>query len=217
MNSKFKIVSVALAIATLAGCSTIGVDGKAHADTGKTAMAGAGIGALVGALVGGEKGALIGAALGGGLGFVAGLENQKKELAEAKLAAVEIETITRSDLQLKPVVAVQNFEDKKTGEKVEGLKSIDVPLPLAQMVDKKTGLLTAKGVSVIEKLQAVSDKTGGGGSMEIVVPATLKAATFASLAKSAPRAKIVVGESNDALARITAKPLDAASNLKVIA
>lgn len=217
MNTTFKLASVALVIATLAGCTTVGVDGKEHADTTKTAMAGAGIGAVLGALVGGEKGAMIGAALGGGIGYVAGLENQKKELADAKTAAAEIESGTQTDLKLRPVVAIQNLQDTKTGEKTEGLKSIDIPLPLAQMVDKKTGLLTDKGIAAIEKLQAVSDKTGtGGASMEILVPPTLKAATFASLVKSAPRAKIVVSDKNDVLARITPKPIDATSNIKVV-
>lgn len=216
MNSNFKMSAVVLAVVTaLSGCSTIGTDGKEHSDTSKTAMAGAGIGAVLGGLIGGQKGAVIGAALGGGLGFVAGLENQKKELAAAKLAAADIETNTHDGLKLKPVVYSQNYQDVKTGEKVEGLKFIDVPLPLAQMTDKKSGLLTVKGIEAIAKLQAVADKTGGG-SMQIVVPESLNARTFASISKAAPKATIVVSDTKTVTARIGAKPVDAGGNVKVM-
>lgn len=218
MKANFKISAVVIAVVAalaISGCSTIGADGKEHASTAKTATAGAGIGALVGAALGGQKGALIGAALGGGLGFFVGLDNQKKELASAKLAAADIETSTMDSLKLKPVVYSQNYQDVKSGEKVEGLKFIDVPLPIAQMTNKKTGVLTEKGIEAIVKLQAVADKTGGG-QLEIVVPSTLKAATFASLSKAAPNAKIVVGEGGNVMARISAKPVDAAGNVKVL-
>jgi predicted small secreted protein len=216
MKLNFKITAVVLAVVTaLAGCSTVGLDGKEHASTGNSAMAGVGIGAVLGALVAGQKGALIGAALGGSLGFVAGLENQKQELAAAKLAAVEIESVTKDSLKLKPVVYSQNYQDVKTGEKVEGLKFIDVPLPIAQMTDKKSGLLTEKGIEAIVKLQAVADKTGGG-IMEIVVPETLSARTFASLSKAAPKAKITVADQKNATARIGAKPVNEAGNVKVM-
>lgn len=211
LKSKSIILAVAASLAA-SGCTTIGPDGKPTTNVGASAGMGAGIGAVMGGLVGGKKGALIGAALGGGAGFLIGTDVRKKELEAARLAANEIEISTKG--YLKPVVYSQKYEDVATGQKVDGLKFVDIPLPIAQMTDKKTGALTDKGLEAVVKLQAVADKAGTG-AMEIIVPANLKASTFASLVQAAPHAKVVVGEGDKVTARINAKPLEPTGGVKV--
>ncbi len=213
---KLKATASVLAAALLmGGCTTMGADGKPTADKGKTAMLGAGIGAILGAAIAGEKGALLGAALGGGIGFVAGLEAQKQELETARLAAAELSTGTETTLALTPTIHTQNYQDTKTGESVAGLKFVDVPLPLAQMLDKK-GELTEKGVATLAKLQAVAAKTGGA-PLEIAIPSNSKLVTMAAITKAAPGAKVTIAEGKNApaIARIGAKPVDASGTVKV--
>lgn len=214
--SKLKATASVLSIALLmGGCTTIGPDGKSTVDKGNTAMLGAGIGALLGAAIGGEKGAMLGAALGGGIGFVAGLEAQKQELETARLAAAELSAGSATTLALTPTVHTQNYQDTKTGESVAGLKFVDVPLPLAQMLDKK-GELTEKGVATLAKLQAVAAKTGGA-PLEIAIPSNSKLVTMAAITKAAPGAKVTIAEGKNApaVARIGAKPVDASGTVKV--
>lgn len=110
----------------------------------------------------------------------------------------------------------QQYQDVASGQKVEGLKYVDIPLPIAQMTDKKTGALTDKGLEAVVKLQAVADKSGNG-TMEIIVPANLKASTFAALVQAAPHAKVVVGDGDKVTARINAKPLEPTGGVKVLA
>lgn len=206
-----KTFAILLAITfAVGGCTTMGPDGKQQTSAGNTAGAGAAAGAAIGYLLGGNgKAMLIGAALGGGAGYLVALDAQKKELAEAKTAAVEIQ---RDTPYLKPVVYTQNYQDVKSGEKTEGLKSIDVDLPISQMTDKRTGQLTPKGVEAITKLQAVGDKAGG---LEIIVPASMKAETFKSLVQAAPHSRVSMGDSNKVVARISAKPVDVKSGVRV--
>jgi hypothetical protein len=217
MKSYLKSKSIALAaVVSLAasGCATVGPDGKQTTDVAATAGMGAGLGAVVGGLIGGKRGALVGAALGGGAGYLIGTDARKKELENARLAANEITTSTRG--YLKPVVYSQQYQDVASGQKVDGLKYVDIPLPIAQMTDKKTGALTDKGLEALVKLQAVADKAGNG-AMEIIVPANLKASTFAALVQAAPHAKIVVGDGDKVTARLNAKPLESTGGVKVLA
>jgi hypothetical protein len=210
-NLKFKAITLVVA-ATLAlgGCTTMEPGGQSQTNVAATAGVGAGIGALMGGLMGGKRGALIGAALGGGAGYLVGTDKRKKELEAAKVAASQIQVETG----LQPVVYAQQYQNVSSGEKAEGLKCVDVPLPLGQMTNKKTGVLTEKGAEALVKLQAVADQTG---EMEILVPANLKATTFASITKTAPRAKVKIGDDDKVIARINARPLDPNGGLRIVA
>jgi hypothetical protein len=209
-NARIKAVAGAVVLAlAVSGCATVGADGKEHADMGKSTALGAGIGAVAGYLAGGARGMAIGAALGAGAGYLAGLENAKKELADAKASAVELSRDTQGMMQ--PVVFSQTYQDDK-GERAEGLKSVDVRLPLHDMFDKH-GALTAKGAAAMTKLQAVADRTG---SLELVVSKKLPASTFLALTQAVPRAKIVVSDSAGATARIVGKPVDAGSGIRPV-
>lgn len=196
-----KAVCVAVALALAAtGCTTMNQStGKQETDTVKTVGAGAGIGAVVGGLFGGKKGALIGAALGGGAGYLAALEYRKKELADAQAAAVEFKQSTGIDPNIKKASYVSN------GEKVEGLKSVDVSIPAAAVAAKGDGL-TEKGKDTFAKLQAMSEKTGT--ALVVMVPRSARQGVVADIAEAAPGAKVVVGEGKGVVATLKAKPVE---------
>lgn len=213
-NIKSKTLVLALiAAVAMGGCTTMGPDGKPQTSAGNTAGAGAAAGAAIGYLLGGNgQSMLIGAALGGGAGYLVALDMQKKELEAAKVAAAEI---TRSSEFLKPVVYTQGYQDTASGTKAEGLKSIDMELPIGEMTNKK-GALNEKGEVAMLKLQSVTDRIGG--TMDIVVPRNLKPATYKALVQAAPKAKIIVADGNTSIvkARIHGKPLDNNSGVRMV-
>lgn len=193
------ICSVAIAGTLVSGCTSINpTTGKEETNTLQTVGLGAGIGAAVGALVGGKTGALVGATLGGGVGYLAALESRKKELEEAQAAAKSFE----KDTGFKPVVHTATY--KQQGSTVTGLKEIEIPIPAAAVSEKKGQGLTPKGKAVVEKLQTLGDQQGG---LELQVPASTKQAVVAELAKTAPRAKIVIAGDSKIVAKISPKPL----------
>lgn len=196
-----KAVCVAVALALAAtGCTTMNQStGKQETDTTKTVGLGASLGALAGGLLGGKKGALIGAGLGGGVGYLAALENRKKELAEAQAAAAEFKQSTGVDANVRKVSYQAN------GEKVEGLKSVDVPIPAAAVAAKGDGL-TEKGKDTFAKLQAMSQKTGT--ALVVMVPRSARQGVVADIAAAAPGAKVVVGEGKGVVATLQAKPVE---------
>lgn len=209
-----KVVTGAVVLAFtggMTGCTTMGADGKEHSDLGKSAGMGAGIGAVAGYMIGGAKGAVLGAALGGGAGLLVGLDAQKKELEDAKVAAADLQ---KNMPYLKPVVYTQNFQDK-AGQKGQGLKSVDMELPIKEMTDRK-GHLNDKGEVAMLKIQAVADRLDG--SMDIIVPRNLAPATYKALVHAAPRAKMIVADGNTSTvtARINGKPLDASSGVRTL-
>lgn len=190
------VVSVALAAA---GCTTMNQStGKEETDTMKTVGAGAGIGAIVGGLIGGKKGALIGAGLGAGGGYLVALENRKKELAETQAAVAEFKQSTGISADVKKV----NYQTN--GQAVEGLKSVDVPIPAAA-VAAKGDALTTKGKDTFAKLQAMSVKTGT--NLVVMVPRSAKQGVVSDITDAAPGAKIVVGEGKSVVATLKAKPV----------
>jgi len=196
-----KAICIAVGVALAAtGCTTMNQStGKQETDTMKTVGAGAGIGAVIGGLFAGKKGAVIGAALGGGAGYLAALEYRKKELAEAQAAAVEFKQSTGIDPNIKTASYVSG------GEKVEGLKSVDVAIPAAAVAPKGDGL-TAKGKDTFAKLQAMSQKTGT--ALVVMVPRSAKQGVVADINEAAPGAKVVVGEGKGVVATLKAKPVE---------
>lgn len=197
-NLKAICVAVALAL-TASGCTTMNqTTGKEETDTAKTVGLGAAIGAIAGGLVGGKRGALIGATLGGGAGYLAALENRKKELAEAQAAAAEFKQATGVNAN------VRKASYQANGEKVEGLKSVDVPIPAAAVATRGDGL-TEKGKDTFAKLQAMSEKTGT--ALVVMVPRSAKQGVVADIAAAAPGAKIVTGAGKGVVATLNAKPV----------
>lgn len=195
-----KAICIAVSVALAAtGCTTMNqTTGKEETDTTKTVAVGAGLGAVIGGLLGGKKGALIGAGLGGGAGYLAALENRKKELAEAQAAAAEFKQSTGVDANVRKVSYQAN------GEKVEGLKSVDVPIPAAAVASRGDGL-TEKGKDTFAKLQAMSQKTGT--ALVVTVPRSARQGVVADIAEAAPGAKVVVGEGKGVVATLKAKPV----------
>lgn len=200
----FKAVCFAVGVAlTATGCTTMNQQtGKEETDTMKTAGVGAGLGALVGGLLAGGnnrvKGAAIGAAIGGAGGYLVALENRKKELAEAQAAAVEFKQSTGVDANVRKVSYQSN------GQAVEGLKSVDVPIPAAAVAAKGDGL-TEKGKDTFAKLQAMSKKTGT--ALIVMVPRSARQGMVADITAAAPGAKIVTGEGKGVVAKLEAKPV----------
>lgn len=207
-NIKTLALAVALAVSTSACVTTNPKTGQEETSVGQTAALGASVGALAGALLGGKKGAAIGALVGGGGAAIWALNERQKELETAKLGAAELSRET----MFRPVVRQQEYIDTATNEKATGLKSVDMELPLKEMVGKD-GLLNDKGKAAMIKLQAVADRTG---SLDLVLPAGMSARTFVSMTQTIPRAKVVVSEDKKAFARITAKPLDPSGNIRAV-
>lgn len=211
---KKTVIAILVGSLFMGGCQTVNpTTGKTETNAGQTAAAAGAVGGVIGALLGGKKGALIGAALGGGAGYLYGLDAQKKELEQAKLAAAEIHNSPETSY-LKPVVYTQDFQDVKSGQKAEGLKSIDVSLPIHEMTNKQ-GALTDKGEVALLKLQAAADRMGG--SMDIIVPRNIAPSTYKALVKAVPRAQMVVASGNEKTvkARINGKPVDASSGIRL--
>lgn len=203
MEKALKAVCIAVSVALAAGCTTMNqTTGKEETSTGKSVGVGAAAGAVIGGLLAGGnnrvKGAAIGAALGGGIGYLAALENRKKELAEAQAAAVEFKETTGIAPEVKKVSYQAN------GEKVEGLKSVDVPIPAAAVAAKGDGL-TEKGKDTFTKLQAMSKKTGT--DLVVMVPRSARQGVVADITEAAPSAKVVVGEGKGVVATLKAKPV----------
>lgn len=179
-----KIVCVAAAMALLAGCATVGPDGKEHTDTMKTTGAGAGIGALVGALVGGKKGAVLGAALGGGVGYMVALDARKKELAEAQQASAEIQR----DTGFTPAVAQQTFKDTQSGQTAEGLKEMSFTLRTAEV--EKRNELTDKASMTLSKLNTLA--TSNSGQLMVIMPKNTTKAVQDQIMAAAPNANLAL-------------------------
>lgn len=179
-----KIVCTLMAIAMLAGCATVGPDGKEHADTLKTAGAGAGIGAVVGALIGGKKGALLGATIGGGVGYLVALDARKKELAEAQQTSSEIQR----DTGFTPVVTQQTFKDTQSGQTAEGLKEMSFTLRTAEV--EKRSELTDKASMTLTKLNTLA--ANNSGQLVVIMPKNTTKAVADQIMEAAPNANLAL-------------------------
>lgn len=196
-----RAISVAVIATMLAGCATVGPDGKEQTDTLKTAGAGAGIGAVVGALIGGKKGALIGAALGGGAGYLVALEARKKELADAQQAAAEIQ----KDTGFMPAVSQQTFKDTQTGQTAAGLKEMSFTLHTAE-VEKRNGL-TDKASMTLAKLNKLT--TDNGGQLVVVMPKNTSKAVANQILAAAPNASLsTTGRSGQVVFKVLPGKID---------
>lgn len=187
-----KLTCIVIIGATLAGCTTVGPQGKEETDTIKSAGAGAAIGAVVGALIGGERGALLGAAIGGGAGYLIALEERKKELEEAKTVASEIER----DAGFKSVVAQQTLKNTQTGQTAAGLKEMSFTLRSDEVEDRKG--LTDKAALTLTKLSKLSMNHGGRlivtmpkGASQTVESQVLAAAPNAKISRNGPVGQVV--------------------------
>lgn len=179
-----KIVCVAVAMTMLAGCATVGPDGKEHADTLKTTGAGAGIGAVVGALIGGKKGAVLGAAIGGGVGYMVALDARKKELAEAQQASVDIQR----DTGFTPTVSQQTFKDTQSGQTAEGLKEMSFTLRTAEV--EKRNELTDKASTTLAKLNKLA--ANNNGQLVVIMPKNTTKAVVDQIMAAAPNANLAL-------------------------
>ena len=181
---KNKTICVAVVVTMLAGCATVGPDGKEHTDAMKTTGVGAAAGALVGALLGGKKGALIGAAIGGGAGYLVALDARKKELAEAQQASAEIQR----DTGFTPTVSQQTFKDNQSGQTAEGLKEMSFTLRAAEV--EKRNELTDKASMTLAKLNTLA--TNNSGQLVVIMPKSTTKAVADQIMAAAPNANLVL-------------------------
>lgn len=177
-----KAASLVLIASMLAGCTTVGPDGKETTDTLKTTGAGVAIGAAVGALVGGKRGALIGAAIGGGAGYLVALEARKKELAEAQRAADEIQR----DIGFKPVVTQQTLKDTQTGQTAPALKEMSFTLRPAEVEDRNG--LSDKASLTLTKLSKLT--ANNNGQLIVIMPKGTSKAVENEILAAAPNANV---------------------------
>lgn len=203
-----KNVSAAVVITMLAGCATVGPDGKEHTDTLKTAGAGATAGVLLGALLGGKKGAALGAVIGGGVGYLVALDAQKKELAEAQQAAAEIQR----DTGFTPEVTHRTLKDNQSGQTAEGLKEMSFTLRTAE-VEKKNDL-TDKAAMTLTKLNKLA--TDNSGQLVVIVPKNTTKAVTDQIMVAAPNANLAMtGRPGQVVFKVLPGKIDG-SNLSAI-
>ena len=214
MKTSFKnrlAIAITLISITATGCATTGSDGTQTTDSAKSAALGAGIGALVGNLIGDNtKSTLIGAAIGGGAGYLIAENEKKKELAGYKTQASEITRATNGEI--KPVVYTQQFENTRTRERVEGFRHLDMTLPIAQIIDSRTGALTQKGVETFRDLDTFFPRN----PKFLVVPSSPKPTSVHAIARAAPNAKIIYAKTGYLTARVIAIPDEKTSVYRAI-
>lgn len=203
-----KIVSAAVVITMLAGCATVGPDGKEHTDTLKTAGAGASIGVLVGALIGGKKGAALGAVIGGGAGYLVALDAQKKELAEAQQAAAEIQR----DTGFKPEVSRQTLKDNQSGQTAEALKEMSFTVRADEVENRNQ--LTDKASLTLAKLNKLA--TDNGGQLVVIMPKNTTKAMANQILAAAPGANLsMTGRSGQAVFKVLPSKIESNDITKI--